>query len=163
MLPHQTPPDASFDNNEQLYRRIESGHVYDVNGSSKVNNLAVKLPGCSFHRSKYSTALDAIVPALQPEATGVAAIRIADIPGPFLPPPENKDGKIHELYVEHTPCFCEDPPLDLYPHSEMFVRRQGTKDRSDYWPNSSRLRKEIRDDIANQMTVEIHPVNPAKG
>lgn len=152
MLPHPKEPDHVFLDDERLYRRIEPGHVYEVDGTMKVSNLAVKMTGCSFHRSKYcATPAAVIIPELQPAATGAAALRVGDMPGPFLPPPENRDGKVHELYVLHTPYMCADPPLDLYPHSELCVRRSGTNDRADYWPNSARLKKQIRDDIADRV------------
>lgn len=158
MIQHGTPPDPFFDQNELLYRRIEPGQTYEVEGKLKVSPLAVKMTGCSFHRSKYcSSARDVIIVDLQPAATGAAALRIGDIPGPFAPPPENKGAKVHELYVEHTPCMCEDPPLDLYPHSELFVKRHGQNDKVTYWPENARLRKQIRDDIAEQMDVKIRP------
>lgn len=156
LLPHPRPADEPIGITEDLYRRISINEVDEFGGALVVTNLAVRLSACSFNRSKYSTPMDVVNHLIDSVRNGVAVLPVARIPGPFAP--AGQDGKVHELYVVHTPMTCEEPPLDLYPHSELFVRRQGINDSRNYVPNSSALKKKIRDDVASKMSVSVRPV-----
>lgn len=147
--PHSDPPDPIFEATEELYRSIGTEAVYTQNGVECVSELAVKLPACSFNRSKYSKPHEAIDLEVRPSETGVASIGIRDIPTPILPNYEG--GKIHELYVAHAPV------VENYSHTELRIRRQGYDDPKTYKPNSAIFRKLIRDKIAEKMRVCITP------
>jgi hypothetical protein len=147
--PHADPPDQIFETTEELYRSIGVEAVYTQNGSEYVSELAVKLPACSFNRSKYSKTQEAIDLEARPSETGVASISVGDIPTPILPNYEG--GKIHELYITHAPV------AENYSHTELRIRRQGHDDPKTYKPNSPIFRKFVRDKIAEKMRVRITP------
>lgn len=137
------PVDPVFDAEETLYRRCLPGEVQ----GQRLLPAAIKFPGWSVNREKYSDPDDVLIPNYQ--EYGVAGFRVKDIPESLRSPaPGNV---LFEFGVEHV------PEEDNYAHSEIRTYKDGHYDPSLSKKINAQVKKEFRQLLSDRTFVIRHP------
>lgn len=127
---------------EELYRSISP---LDATDGEAVLESAVDLPATSVNRSKYSRPED-VLTAMRPNDTGVAMVRVRDLPAPMTSP----SGQTWEFVAD------DDPTTINNAHAEIRVKRRG-QSYEGMKPSSKVFKGELRKELASRMRIIMRP------
>lgn len=136
-----------FDDDEDLYRRLESGWVLP---DGQIAAAAIDLQGTSVDRGARST-IDECFARRRPSETAVAAIKYSDALQSFPHP----DPEVAGFCTRVWPCSEGDNPA----HCEIRVHQDGHPGSDSRPPGHKQLRAKIKAELAARMRLVKPPVH----
>ena len=133
--------DPFFDEDELLYNRCLSEHVY----REQLLPTGIRFPDWSVNRAKYSEPEDVLVPNFQD--WGIAQFEVRNIPKSLISP---APGNVKfDFKVEH------DPLNDNYSHSEVRTYKNGHHSKN--LNVSTTVKKEFRQMLSEKTVLILTP------